>query len=223
MFIEPEPTESKVAAKADPSAPSRSAIRRQRTVRYSPHTRDRQSLRAPSAEVRQHRRLRDIIRDRDANDTAEWALSRARQRTAERERQADRDLFRAEQEHHRVVQRQRMQHGRALLRDALSYERPGERMRLLSQYDNDTDMDHPIPMSDSTRASYSEILQRRQGAVSNLDIDSAQIRARGQLMKLHNATPQRQHQCQLHRIHSRDLQRALTPKESVRSSVSKTI
>ena len=39
MFAEPEAADLKTTAKADPAAPARSSIRRQRTIRYSPSTR----------------------------------------------------------------------------------------------------------------------------------------------------------------------------------------
>ncbi|KAL8832676.1 MAG: hypothetical protein Q9191_000129 [Dirinaria sp. TL-2023a] len=183
IFVEPEPAESKVANKADPSAPARSAIRRQRTVRYTPHGRDRPSSRAQSdtlsRELHQPRRLRDFIRHRNAHDTVEWAMHRGREQMRDRERERERDRgpnqpdsmlmraqiegFRAEQERHEASQRQRMRHGRALLRDALSYERPGERMRLVHESGDDTLVPDLIPVSDSARASYSEILRRPQG------------------------------------------------------------
>ena len=181
IFVEPEPAESKVATKADPSAPARSAIRRQRTVRYTPHGRDRPSSRAQSdtlaREAHQPRRLRDFIRHRGVHDTVQWAMNRGRDQMRERERERDRgpnqpdsvlmraqiEDFRADQERHAASQRQRMRHGRALLRDALSYERPGERMRLVHQDGDDNNVPDLIPVSDSARASYSEILRRSQG------------------------------------------------------------
>lgn len=114
MFREPEVTESKAAIKADPSAPARSAIRRQRSVRYP---RDHA---APSRPYRvsgptDRRSLLDIIRrDRHApNSNADATV------------QAEADRARAE-----ASNRLRMETGRALLRDAQSYERPGRRMRI---------------------------------------------------------------------------------------------
>ena len=101
-------------------------------------------------------------------------MNRGREQMRERDRgpnqpdsmlmRAQIEDFRAEQERNAVSQRQRMRHGRALLRDALSYERPGERMRLVHQNDDDTTVADLLPVSDSARASYSEILQRPQGS-----------------------------------------------------------
>ena len=167
MFVEPEVTESKVTAKADPSAPARSAIRRQRTVRYTPHTRDHPSRAlndALSRDIQQQaRRLpRYASRQRGAH---QWATAGDRERR-ERDRYAaaEREAFRADRERHTASQRQRMENGRALLRDALSYERPG---RMIIQQSSDDDMPDLAPMTDSNRPSYSDIVQRPQGVGSD--------------------------------------------------------
>ncbi|KAI9876426.1 MAG: hypothetical protein M1830_006529 [Pleopsidium flavum] len=114
MFREPEITESKAAIKADPSAPARSAIRRQRSVRYP---RDHAPPSRPhrvSGPTDRRSLLEIIRRDRDApNPNADATV------------QAEADRARAE-----ASNRLRLENGRALLRDAQSYERPGRRMRI---------------------------------------------------------------------------------------------
>lgn len=113
MFREPEETASKAATKADPSAPARSTIRRQRTVRPRDHVISSRTHRASASLDR--RSLLDIIRhDRETpNPNTEATV------------QAEADRARAE-----ASNRLRLENGRALLRDAQSYERPGRRMRI---------------------------------------------------------------------------------------------
>lgn len=111
MFREPEVTESKAATKADPSAPARSAIRRQRTVR--PHAISSRHYHASTSLDR--RSLLDAIHhDRDTPNPNPDATVLAHA-----------DAARAE-----ASNRLRLENGRALLRDAQSYERPGRRMRI---------------------------------------------------------------------------------------------
>ena len=148
MFVEPDANEAKTAIKADPSATARSAIRRQRTVRYFPPVRDRPSSRAhtdaTSREIHQRRLLREFMRHRGR----------------EREHlmlEAEQEAARAEAERAEASRQQRFSSGRALLRDALSYERPGQRMRMLRDYDALPDL---VPNADTERNSYSEVLQR---------------------------------------------------------------
>lgn len=144
MFVEPDAAESKAAAKADPTAPARSAIRRQRTVRYSPNARGHQPVSSASNPRRlrsSHGRLRisgdrrplleDIhLRDRDTGHTSVETmineitdLETALQGNSYMSEEAD-------LAHTEASQRSRLDSGRALLRDALSYERSGERMRI---------------------------------------------------------------------------------------------
>jgi len=113
MFREPEVTESKAATKADPSAPARSAIRRQRTVRPRDHAISSRPYRASASLDR--RSLLDVIHhDRDnPNPNPDATVL------------ANADLAHAE-----ASNRLRLENGRALLRDAQSYERPGQRMRI---------------------------------------------------------------------------------------------
>ena len=123
MFVEPEVTESKVTAKVDPSASARSTIRRQRTVRYSPLIRNRPtSLRSQSIG-----NARDVDR--------RYLLEGIRRENAAMPspRVVEDELVDVEVEanlaHAEASQRRRIESGRALLRDALSYERPGGHMR----------------------------------------------------------------------------------------------
>ncbi len=123
MFVEPEVTESKVAAKADPSAPARSTIRRQRTVRYSPHVRSR-----PSSS-----RTQSISNARNADRHPLLEAIRRGDSTVASTRADEDELVDVEMEadlaHAEASQRRRLESGRALLRDALSYERPSRRIR----------------------------------------------------------------------------------------------
>lgn len=123
MFREPESTEPKSTTKTDPLAPARSTIRRQRTVRYHPHIRDHSS----SSRSRTHGR------SREADRRSLLAAIRRGDSGVGSTRLNDNDDFDIEVEadiaHAEASQRRRLQSGRALLRDALSYERPGRRMR----------------------------------------------------------------------------------------------
>lgn len=148
MFVEPDVHEAKATIKADPSAPARSAIRRQRTVRYTPHVRDRPSSRAhtdaASREIHQRRLLREFMRHR-GREREHWR------------QEAEHEAARAEAERAEASRQQRLSNGRAILRDALSYERPSQRMRMVHDYDDLPDL---IPMADTERTSYSGVLQR---------------------------------------------------------------
>ncbi len=123
MFVEPEVTESKITAKADPSASARSTIRRQRTVRYSPQIRNR-----PASSHSQ-----SIGNARDADRSYLLEAIRREDTAMPSPRAVEDELVDVEMEanlaHAEASQRRRIESGRALLRDALSYERPGGRMR----------------------------------------------------------------------------------------------
>lgn len=173
MFVEPEAIEAKTTIKADPSAPARSAIRRQRTVRYTPHVRDRPSSRAHSdavsREIHQRRLLREFMRhrDRESHQDREQELLML---------EAEQESARAEAERAEAGRLQRLISGRAILRDALSYERPSQRMRMLRDYG---DMPDLVPITDSERSSYPEVVPRP----ANIDAraqtrENAQIRPR---------------------------------------------
>lgn len=143
MFVEPSQAPvSKPAMKADPTAPARSAIRRQRTVRYIQNTRDHQSTISASNPRRNqgHARLlpdrRSLLEDIRSRETTSRPISEqplpnditdldavVGQTNSSTRREAD-------IAHSAASQRSRLESGRALLRDALSYERPGQRMRV---------------------------------------------------------------------------------------------
>lgn len=135
MFCEPDAVDSKAVIKADPTAPARSAIRRQRTVRYSPNIRDHQSTlsallshsqnrsQGPMRVLADRRSLLEDIRRQDRSATSSISNS-----TDAQDLEAEADLA-----HSEASQRSRLQSGRALLRDALSYERPGRRLRIPRQ------------------------------------------------------------------------------------------
>ncbi|CAD6593485.1 MAG: hypothetical protein ASARMPREDX12_007771 [Alectoria sarmentosa] len=136
MFCEPDDAvDSKAISKTDPTAPARSAIRRQRTVRYSPNTRDHQSTlsallshnpsrpQGPMRVLADRRSLLEDIRRQDRTATSSISNS------------IDAQAYEAEADlaHSEASQRSRLESGRALLRDALSYERPGRRLRIPRQ------------------------------------------------------------------------------------------
>lgn len=124
MYRDPEIIESKPVAKKDPSAPARSSIRRQRTVRYNAPFRDHSS----SSRSRSYVRPRDVDRRSllEAIRRGDSAVLSSSLNTGNAyEIEAEADLAHAE-----ASQRRRLESGRALLRDALSYERPGRRLRV---------------------------------------------------------------------------------------------
>ena len=135
MFCEPHAVDSKATVKADPTAPARSAIRRQRTVRYSPNVRDHQSTlsallshgqnrsQGPMRVLADRRSLLEDIRRQDRSATSSISTPTNTQQV-----EAEADLA-----HSEASQRSRLESGRALLRDALSYERPGRRRRIPRQ------------------------------------------------------------------------------------------
>ncbi|MCJ1352763.1 MAG: hypothetical protein MMC33_002747 [Icmadophila ericetorum] len=165
MFREPEEVQTKSALKADPSAAARSSIRRRDRVtrqhrpRHSPYS----PLRASSSrdlDVMHHRRSSlDILR-RDRENASESIDRNIEIHNA--------DLARAE-----ASNRRRMENGRALLRDALSYEHPGVRLRR-----SDT-----IISNDSRALSYgisaSELEEWRQDRLEEEDFirDASRIHA----------------------------------------------
>ena len=135
MFCEPDAVNSKAAIKAEPTALARSSIRRQRTVRYSPNIRDHQSTlsallshsqnrsQGPMRVLADRRSLLEDIRRQDRSATSSISNS-----TDAQDFEAEADLA-----HSEASQRSRLESGRALLRDALSYERPGRRLRIPRQ------------------------------------------------------------------------------------------
>ena len=131
MFCEPDAVDSKVTMKVDPTAPARSAIRRQRTVRYTPNARDHQSplsallsrsqnrSHAPMRVLADRRSLLEDIRRQDRSATSSISNPVDAQDV-----EVEADLA-----HSEASLRSRLESGRALLRDALSYEHPGRRLR----------------------------------------------------------------------------------------------
>lgn len=182
MFREPEAAEPKATIKTDPSAHARSSIRRQRTVRYNPHLQhDHPSSsrsRVYSSQPRDldRRSLLQIIRrDRvtppvNGNNSA-----------PEHDVEAEADLAYTE-----ASNRRRLESGRALLRDALSFERPGERMRIPSDSTTRFDVAPPVPPAPDPRE-YAG--QRRPGRVEYyLDLSRSEDGTRDS-SDLHPATP----------------------------------
>ncbi|KAL8676000.1 MAG: hypothetical protein Q9186_007436 [Xanthomendoza sp. 1 TL-2023] len=116
MFRDPEAVELKATEKKkDPTAPARSSIRRQRSVRYPSHNHpDRQSSHQP----RSHRDLRDAMYALRARERARVAATRSITEHAHNIETA------ANQAHADASRQRRLESGRAILRDALSYEHP---------------------------------------------------------------------------------------------------
>lgn len=123
MFREQDAVVPKSTTKADPLAPSRSAIRRQRTVRYLPHIRDH----PPSSRARIHGTSREADR-RSLLEAIRRADSGIRSTRANDENMINVEVE-ADIAHAEASQRRRLE-SRALLRDALSYERSGRRSRV---------------------------------------------------------------------------------------------
>lgn len=135
MFVEPEAIESKATIKSDPTAPARSSIRRQRTVRYSPNVRDHQSTLNTLLSRNQSRSQGRMRMLADRRSLLEDIRRRDQSATSSVSSPADVQDFEAEADlaHSEASQRSRLVSGRALLRDALSYERPGQRVRIIQE------------------------------------------------------------------------------------------
>ena len=129
MFVEPESSPTKSALKSDPTASARSTIRRP-TVRYQSHTRDHTISSRQRTDGRNsviHRSsLLDIIR-RDHQRNYQREAGEPLDHTATEPLAAD--IEAATQARNAASNRRRVHDGRALLRDALSYEHPSRRMR----------------------------------------------------------------------------------------------
>ena len=122
MFVEPEAAESKVITRARHEAAARSPIRRQRTVRYSPNVGNRPfSSRTHPVNNARDPDLRSRL---EAIRRGDSVITSSHTNEDELIVELEADLAHAE-----ASQRRRLESGRALLRDALSYERPGGRMR----------------------------------------------------------------------------------------------
>ncbi|KAL8660035.1 MAG: hypothetical protein Q9226_000113 [Calogaya cf. arnoldii] len=111
MFREPAVEATKpLEKKSDPTAPARSSIRRQRSVRYPAHPhRDRQSSRHPQS----HHHDRPLVDVRRLRDRARVLSTRSDALNIE---------IAADQAHTEASRQRRLESGRAILRDALSYE-----------------------------------------------------------------------------------------------------
>ncbi|MCJ1290552.1 hypothetical protein MMC34_002091 [Xylographa carneopallida] len=130
MWCPPEEVQTKIATKADPSASARSTIRRQPTMRPSPRSlRQRSSGVSPALD---RRYLLDIIR-RDRENAIHMSTDRD-----------ELDEALADFERHEASNRRRLDSGRALLRDALSYE-PGQRMRQVRESALRYEVAPPVP------------------------------------------------------------------------------
>ncbi|KAL8972987.1 MAG: hypothetical protein Q9183_000239 [Haloplaca sp. 2 TL-2023] len=134
MFHEPEAEDSKPVTKVDPTASARSSIRRQRSVRYPPHL-ARERHRSSNA-TSQHRH-RERVRRITAGGGADHAY----------------DIETAATEAHAEASRhRRLANGRAILRDALSYERPRGLMDMpVDQQNAISMMRPPSPSTHSSR------------------------------------------------------------------------
>ena len=132
MFVEPEATSLKPTTKVDPTASARSSIRRQRIVRYSPNVRDHQSTLNSLLSRNQHRSQGRMRMLADRQSLLEEIRRQDRSAVSSASSPDDMPDFEAEADlaHSEASQRSRLEHGRALLRDALSYERPSRRMRI---------------------------------------------------------------------------------------------
>ncbi|MCJ1388221.1 hypothetical protein MMC18_001066 [Xylographa bjoerkii] len=129
--------QTKPATKADPSASARSTIRRQPTVRHSPRSSRQRSHGVPPGLDRRY--LLDIIR-RDREN----ALSMSTDHD-------ELDEALADLERHEASNRRRLDSGRALLRDALSYEQPGQRMRQIRESALRYEVPPPVPTMPNTQ------------------------------------------------------------------------
>ncbi|MCJ1315336.1 hypothetical protein MMC15_000653 [Xylographa vitiligo] len=136
MWCPPEEAQTKTATKADPSASARSTIRRQTTVRPSPRSSRHRSNAVPPGLDRRY--LLDIIR-RDRENAISMSTDRD-----------ELDEALADLERHEASNRRRLDSGRALLRDALSYE-PGQRMRQIRESALRYEVPPPVPTMPNTQ------------------------------------------------------------------------
>ncbi|KAL8674278.1 MAG: hypothetical protein Q9168_001345 [Polycauliona sp. 1 TL-2023] len=172
MFREPVPEVTKSIGKSgDPTAPARSSIRRRRSVRYPTHAlRDRQS----SHHAHSHRhdghpgdalRVRDRARVLSTRSNAERALNVE---------------IAADQAHAEASRQRRLESGRAILRDALSYEHTQQPTNMPTDdpYPS-TSMRPPTPSS----ASYGLLSRhsRRRPAVPDIGREGSALERRAEL------------------------------------------
>lgn len=172
MYRDPGFPETKSVVKTDPLAPARSTIRRQRTVRYNPHVRDRRSSSRSRSTIRSRdtdrRSLVEVIRRGESS----VAITRSNARNiAEVEAQAD--LAYAE-----ASQRRRLENGRALLRDALSYERPIRHLRVERDLPPIDDMPRPLIVLPDSR----QYSTTRLGMIHRSELDAIHLDAPERLL-----------------------------------------
>ncbi|KAL9006427.1 MAG: hypothetical protein Q9188_000832 [Gyalolechia gomerana] len=152
MFREPEAVEEKAVGKLDPTAPARSSIRRQRSVRYPARNhRDRTS----SSRTRWHRHYERLLQE---------ITDRERARVLAAELHAEHALnieTSANQAHAEASRRRRLENGRATLRDALSYEHPHQPLSMQRGHSYALSMMRPpIPSTTSPRNPFRSSLRR---------------------------------------------------------------
>ncbi|MCJ1473056.1 hypothetical protein MMC13_001705 [Lambiella insularis] len=140
MWRDPDAVQTKPATKIDPSASARSPIRRQPTVRHSPRSTPQRSH-GVSPGIDRRDLLELIRRDRE---NAELAASYLPARDEVQESLAD-------YERREASNRRRLESGRALLRDALSYEQPGQRIRQIRESALRNEVPLPVPSMPDTR------------------------------------------------------------------------
>ena len=121
MYREPEEVQSKATIKGDPTAPARSAIRRQQTVRHrNNHVSNRHRSHGISPGVDRHALLNIIRRDHETGPAPSHDARLSSSRDSEVEAAAN-----VARRH--ASDRTRIESDRAILRDPLSYERPAHR------------------------------------------------------------------------------------------------
>lgn len=166
MFREQETNAPKSTTKTDPSALTRSAIRRQRTVRYLPHLRDH----PPSSRVRIHGPSREADRRSllEALRPADSGMRSSRVNDGNTmDVEVEADIAHAEASHRRRLE------SRALLRDALSYEHSGRRTRVprgTFSHDGMTPSRSSLPESRRYPDIRSETRHRNMGTLVSLPL-----------------------------------------------------
>ncbi|KAL8631769.1 hypothetical protein Q9189_002467 [Teloschistes chrysophthalmus] len=143
MFREPEEVESKPVTKVDPTASARSSIRRHRSVRYPPHlNRDRYL----SSRSRSRRHPETPVEANGAHEGFRVVGARSHAEHAYDIEQS------ANYAHVEASRQRRHESGRAMLRDALSYERAHRSIDLRREHSYALSMMRPpTPPTSSSR------------------------------------------------------------------------
>ncbi|KAI4157049.1 MAG: hypothetical protein L6R39_000821 [Caloplaca ligustica] len=152
MFREPEAVAVKTVAKADPTAPARSAIRRQRSVRYPSRNSREQQL---SSRPRSHRHHDRFLEAMSRHETGRPRSSVERAFDIEAS---------ADQAHAEASRRRRLESGRPTLRDALSYEHPRRSTDMPRDHSYPLSMVRP-PLPSTSSLSYSSRRPRHRSVV----------------------------------------------------------